>query len=386
MRKICVVITARTSYTKIKPILYHLNKKKSIKLQIVLAASAVLDKYGKVDDIVKKDGFPVDEKIYMLIESESLLNTSKSTGIGIIEFSSAFNRLKPDLVLVMADRFEVISAAISAAYQNIPLAHIQGGEVSGNIDEKVRHAISKLADYHFPSTLRSKKWLIKMGENSENVFHTGCPSIDIAKNIIKNPEINFNLYEKYGGVGDFPSLKNKYLIVMQHPVTTEYKQAEFQILETLEAIKSIKKSVFWFWPNPDAGGDSTSKTIRRFRENNKSTHLHFIKNMIPDDFLRFLYNSDGIIGNSSCAIRECSFLGIPSVNIGTRQSNRERGPNTIDVNYNSNEIKNAIIEHCNGRVKGVNLYGNGNAGKQIADICSKIKLSFSKSLNYNNEK
>ena len=172
MRKICVVITARTSYTKIKPILYHLNKKKSIKLQIVLAASAVLDKYGKVDDIVKNDGFPVDEKIYMLIESESLLNTSKSTGIGIIEFSSAFNRLKPDLVLVMADRFEVISAAISAAYQNIPLAHIQGGEVSGNIDEKVRHAISKLADYHFPSTLRSKKWLIKMGENSENVFHS----------------------------------------------------------------------------------------------------------------------------------------------------------------------------------------------------------------------
>ena len=148
MRKICVVLTARTSYTKIKPILVAFKKDKSIDLQIVLAASALLDKYGNTDKMVTEDDFKINEKVFMTIESESLLNSAKSTGLGIIEFSGVFNRLKPDLVLVMADRFEVISAAISAAYQNIPLGHIQGGEVSGNIDEKVRHAITKLADFH----------------------------------------------------------------------------------------------------------------------------------------------------------------------------------------------------------------------------------------------
>tara|TARA_B100001250_G_scaffold149451_1_gene128010 strand:+ start:6500 stop:7651 length:1152 start_codon:yes stop_codon:yes gene_type:complete len=382
MRKICVVLTARTSYTKIKPILISLRKEKFVELQLVLAASAVLEKYGNTDKMVVNDGFKINEKVYMTIESESLLNSAKSTGLGIIEFSGAFNRLKPDLVMVMADRFEVISAAISAAYQNIPLAHIQGGEVSGNIDEKVRHAITKLADFHFPATLRAKEWIIKMGENPDNVFFTGCPSTDIAKKVINKPDLNFDLYEKYGGVGSFPNLKNRYIVVMQHPVTTEHDKAEKQIEETLNAIKNINKSVIWFWPNPDAGGDSTSKAIRRFREQNNPKHLHFIKNMDPEDFLRLVYNSDGIVGNSSCAIRECSFLGIPAVNIGTRQSNRERSPNVVDVDYDRMSINKAINDHCNGKVKGVTLYGDGTAGEKIAKICSKIQLSFSKSINY----
>ena len=178
MRKICVVLTARTSYAKIKPILTALNNNKKIKLHLVLAASAVLERYGNTHITVENDGFKIDEKLYIIIESETLLSSAKSTGLGIIEFAGAFKRINPDLVLVMADRFEVISAAIAATYQNIPLAHVQGGEVSGNIDEKVRHAITKLADIHFPSTKRAKQWLIKMGENPEKVFHTGCPSID----------------------------------------------------------------------------------------------------------------------------------------------------------------------------------------------------------------
>ena len=386
MRKICVVLTARTSYTKIKPILVAFKKDKSIDLQIVLAASALLDKYGNTDKMVTEDDFKINEKVFMTIESESLLNSAKSTGLGIIEFSGVFNRLKPDLVLVMADRFEVISAAISAAYQNIPLGHIQGGEVSGNIDEKVRHAITKLADFHFPSTKRAMEWIIKMGENPNRVFFTGCPSTDIAKRVLENPKLNFDLYKKYGGVGGFPSLNNGYIVVMQHPVTTEHGDSEKQINETLNSISNIKKSVIWFWPNPDAGGDSVSKAIRRFREKNNPMHLHFIKNMDPEDFLRLVYNSDGIIGNSSCAIRECSFLGVPAVNIGTRQSNRERGPNVVDVGYNSLEIYNAINNHCKGNIKGVNIYGNGNAGNKIAEICSNIELSYSKSINYIDEK
>lgn len=383
MRKICVVLTARTSYTKIKPILKSLKKLDNVQLHLILAASAVLEKFGNTHLTVEKDGFFIDEKLYIIIESETLLTSAKSTGLGIIEFSGAFDRIKPDLVLVMADRFEVLSAAIAATYQNIPLAHVQGGEVSGNIDEKVRHAITKLADIHFPATKRAKEWLIRMGENPKKVFYTGCPSIDIAKKILSDPNNkNFNLYEKYGGVGKRPILTNGYYVVMQHPVTTENANAAKQVEETLYALLDSNLPVIWFWPNPDAGGDSTSKAIRRFRENHHIDHMHFIKNMEPQDFLTFLNNSNGIIGNSSCAIRECSFLGVPAINIGSRQINRERSNNVVDVEYDRNQIKKAIESHFKGKVKQSFLYGSGNAGESIAKICSEVELTSSKNLNY----
>jgi UDP-hydrolysing UDP-N-acetyl-D-glucosamine 2-epimerase len=384
-RKVCVVLTARTSYTKIKPILLALSHLESVELQIICAASAVLERYGNVVKTLIKDGFYINECIYMNLEAETLLTSAKSVGLGIIEFAGAFDRLKPDVVLVMADRFEVISPAIACSYQNIPLAHVQGGEVTGNIDEKVRHAISKLADIHFPSTERSMKWLIKMGESNDKVFLTGCPSIDIAKEVISNPKMNFDLYKKYGGVGDFPALDNGYIIVMQHPVTTEVNDAKEQVIETLEALTMVDKSILWFWPNPDAGGDETSKVLRQYRENKKLKNLHFIKNMEPLDFLTLLYNSDGIIGNSSVAIRECSYLGVPAINIGSRQVNRERGPNVVDVSYQREEIRDAILSHFNGHVERSHIYGEGNAGQKIADILAEVPYTYTKSINYIND-
>jgi UDP-hydrolysing UDP-N-acetyl-D-glucosamine 2-epimerase len=385
-RKVCVVLTARTSYTKIKPILLELQKIETVELQIICAASAVLERFGNVVNILRNDGFEVSEVIYMSLESEKLLTTAKSVGFGIIEFAGAFDRLKPDVVVVMADRFEVIAPSIASTYQNIPLAHIQGGEVTGNIDEKVRHAITKLADIHFPSTNRSKEWIIKMGESEDKVFLTGCPSIDLAKEVLNNPKFSFDLYEKYRGVGDFPPLDKGYLIVMQHPVTTEVSNAREQVIETLEALRGVNKSVIWFWPNPDAGGDDTSQVLRQYRENKKIKNIHFIKNMEPLDFLTLLYNSNGIIGNSSVAIRESSYLGVPAINIGTRQSDRERGFNVVDAAHDRQELKKAILKHLNGNIgKHSNLYGDGNAGKMIANILSKVDLSFSKKINYINE-
>jgi UDP-hydrolysing UDP-N-acetyl-D-glucosamine 2-epimerase len=382
MRKVCVVLTARTSYTKIRQILLALLEIDNVQVQLVCAASVLLDRYGNMSRNIKNDGFEISEKVYMLLEGEKLLTSAKSVGLGIIEFSGVFDRLNPDVVLVMADRFEVIAPAIAASYQNIPLAHIQGGEVTGNIDEKVRHAITKLADIHFPSTKRAYDWLLKMGENQSNVFLTGCPSIDLAKEVINNSYLDFNLYEKYGGVGGFPILTNGYYIVMQHPVTTEYEGARSQVIETLEAIISINKPVIWFWPNPDAGGDETSKVLREYREKMDLPNIHFIKNMEPKDFLKLLYNSNGIIGNSSVAIREASFLGIPSINIGSRQQNRERAINVIDVKYNRNEIKNAILTHTMNKFKSSSLYGDGNAAAKIAKIISEVPLTSKKIISY----
>jgi UDP-hydrolysing UDP-N-acetyl-D-glucosamine 2-epimerase len=266
---------------------------------------------------------------------------------------------------------------------NIPLAHIQGGEVTGNIDEKVRHAITKLSDYHFAASESAEKRIHLLGEEQNSIYNTGCPSIDLASEVLDNPKIDFNLFEKYGGVGAEFDINEDYLVVMQHPVTNEYLESKNQIVETLTAINKLNIPTFWFWPNVDAGSDGTSKGIRSFREKNKINNIHFFKNMEPTDFLKLLSNSKCLIGNSSVGIRECAYLGVPVVNIGSRQQRRDRGYNVIDVDYKSKDIKNAINKWISdGRPKRSLVYGGGDAGIKIAEKLSEVKLKFHKTIIY----
>jgi len=384
MRKICIVVTARPSYARIKSVMNAIKKSKDLKLQLVIAASALLERYGSAIEYMRADGFEPDEMVYMVLEGENLVTTAKSTGLGIVELSTVFDNLQPDIVISVADRYETIATAIAASYSNIPLAHVQGGEVTGSIDEKVRHAVTKLADIHLVSNYDSEQRVIKMGENPEKVFVTGCPSIDLAKNVQKsNSEFYnpFDLLQK--GVGHPFDPSDDYLVVMQHPVTTEYDNAFEQINQTLEAIHDLKMPTFWFWPNVDAGSDKISKGIRVFRENNEVPFIYFFKNMSPENFLKLLIRSKCLIGNSSTGIRECSFLGIPVVNIGDRQAGRLRGKNVIDVDYIKNGILKAVKTQLkNGLYAGENVYGDGNAGKKITDILKKINLSVEKRINY----
>lgn len=382
-RKIAVVITARPSYSRVKSVLREIEEHPGLELQLIVAASALLDRYGSAVNYMEKDGFSIAAKVFNVLEGENLTVSAKTTGIGILELSTVFDNLKPDIVVTVADRFETMATAISAAYMNIPLAHIQGGEVTGNIDEKVRHAITKLADYHFVASKSAEERVLRLGENPEFVFNTGCPSIDLAIPILKSKSLSFNPYTKYGGVGANPGLENGYLVVMQHPVTTEYKNSRRHIEETLKAISELKIPTLWFWPNVDAGADGTSSGIRAFRENNRLEHVHFFKNMESEDFLKLLSHSKGLIGNSSAGIRECAFLGVSAVNIGSRQNKRDRGHNVIDVAYNKDEIKNAIQQHLsNGKSKTSNVYGDGNAGKQIAGLLESLPLIFHKTIMY----
>lgn len=382
-RKICVVITARPSYSRIKTALQAIEKHPLLDLQLVVSSSALLDKYGTAINYIDKDGFRISAKVFNVLEGENLTAAAKTTGIGIMELATVFENLKPDIVVTIADRFETMATAIAASYMNIPLAHIQGGEVTGNIDEKVRHSITKLADYHLVASESAKMRVIKLGENPDFVFNTGCPSIDLASEILKKPSLDFNPFEKYGGVGDKFDWQKEYLVVLQHPVTNEYSKSRKHIEETLEAIRYLNKPTFWFWPNVDAGSDGTSKGIRAFREKHKNTKIHFFKNMEPMDFLRLLYNSKVFVGNSSVGIRECAYLGVPVVNIGTRQEGRDRGFNVIDVPYNSKEIIKAIeYWYKNGKAKKSSVYGGGNAGKKIADILSKVPLIYNKKIMY----
>jgi len=375
IKKICVVVTARPSYSRIKTALKAIQSNKTLELKLVVAASALLEKQGKVVEYIEKEGFKVDAKVYNVLEGHSLANMAKTTALGIQELSSVFLNLEPDAVITIADRYETLSTAVAAAYMNIPLIHIQGGEVTGSIDDKVRHSITKLADYHFVSSAKAKERVLQMGEWEDRVFLTGCPSLDLAHDVLNNPNTSFDPYENYGGVGHKIDMKKPYIVVMQHPVTTEVDEAMVQTEKTIEAVQELGIQAFYFWPNIDAGSDGSSKAIRRFRENNKDNKFYFFKNMESRDFLNLINNSTCLIGNSSVGIRESSTLGIPVVNIGTRQSSRERGPNVLDVDYVKNDIKNAIDHQIKaGKYSPSHIYGNGDSGKIIANIIENTEL------------
>lgn len=382
-RKVCVVVTARPSYSRIKTALKAIQNHPDLELQLVIAASALLDRYGSAVNVIERDGFTIAAKVFNVLEGENLTAAAKTTGIGILELSTVFDNLSPDIVVTVADRFETMATAVAASYMNIPLAHVQGGEVTGNIDEKVRHAITKLADLHLVASPKAKERVVKMGEDEKKVYLTGCPSIDLADEILQNPSLTFNPFDKYKGAGREVDISKGYVVVMQHPVTTEYSQSRTHIEQTLDAVAELNIPVLWFWPNVDAGADGTSKGIRVFREHRDASNFHFFKNMEPNDFLRLLKNSQCLIGNSSVGIRECAYLGIPVVNIGGRQAGRERGKNVMDVDYDKEAIKEAIkAQIANGHYNPDKIYGDGTAGKQIADILAKTPLSIEKILMY----
>jgi len=383
-RKICVVVTARPSYSRVKTALEAIKNHPGLDLQLVVAGSALLDRYGSAIEIIEKDGFDVTEKVFTILEGETPTAMAKTTGLGVMELANVFYNLQPDAVVTIADRFETIATSIAAAYQNIPLVHIQGGEVTGNIDEKVRHANTKLADIHLVASEDARERVIKMGEDPEYVINTGCPSMDLARSVLEEEELSFDPLEKYGGVGKIGDWrKDGYLVVMQHPVTTEYDSSRQHVEATLEAIDALGIPTFWFWPNVDAGADGTSTGIRSYRERKQPKNIRFFKNMEPEDFLRLLKQSRCLIGNSSVGIRECSLLGVPVVNIGSRQNKRRRGAHVIDCDYETSQIMAAIqTQLAHGHYASEYIYGDGKAGERIAEILATIPLRFHKTIAY----
>ena len=365
-RKVCVVVASRANYGRIKSVLKGIKEHQDLDLQLIVAASALLHRFGNAMEVIKEDGFNIDATVYVIVEGENPTTMAKSTGLATIELATHFENLKPDIVLTVADRFETLATAISASYMNIPLAHTQGGEVTGSIDESVRHAITKLSHMHFVSTRLSRDIVIRMGEDPEQVFLTGCPSIDA----IANTDLSVNgVLEKYGGVGAHADPKESCLVVLQHPVTTEYGKGFEQINETLKAVSRLRMQTIWLWPNVDAGSDDISKGLRMFREKHNPDYIHFYRNFSVEDYARVINSCACLIGNSSSALREGSFLGVPAVNIGSRQVGRERGPNVIDVDHDSSMIEEAVKKQVShGKYERSFLYGDGKATEKIAHI------------------
>ncbi len=372
MKKICVVVASRANYGRVKYLMKAIQDHPDLELQLIVGASTLLDRFGKAINVIRSDGFEPMRSIHYVLEGETLLTQAKSTGLGIIELSSALEDLHPDMVVTVADRFETMATAIASTYLNIPLVHLQGGEVSGNIDDRVRHAITKLADIHFVASDLSRQRVISMGEDQNYVFNFGCPSMDVLAH--SDLRLVPDVLNQYGGVGKRIDWSLPYMLVVQHPVTTSYGAGREQVNETLEAVvtfKDIQKIVLW--PNVDAGSDDVSRGIRHFREFHSSEPIYYVKNYSPEDYARVLNGAVCCVGNSSSFIREAAFLGVPVVMVGDRQQGREHGGNVLFSNYDRIEIRQKIEEQLrHGRYAPDRIFGEGNASRLIADKIASL--------------
>jgi UDP-hydrolysing UDP-N-acetyl-D-glucosamine 2-epimerase len=378
-RKVCVVVASRANYARIKTALEAVREHPELELQLVAGASLVLERFGNALEVLTMDGFAPDATIRFIIEGETPATMAKSTGLGLLELPTVFELLQPDVVVTVADRFETIATAVAASYMNIPVAHTQGGEVSGSIDESVRHAVTKLAHVHFPATELARQRVIAMGEDPAWVFNVGCPSIDL----VARTELGLrrDVLEQFGGTGAPVDPEQPFLLVMQHPVTTEYGHGFDQVNTTLEAVAELGMQTLAFWPNVDAGSEDVAKGIRTFRELGRANGFHFFRNLPPEVFVKLMAHCACMVGNSSAALREGSFLGTPAVTVGSRQQGRERGANLVEVEHDRAAIADAIRDQlAHGPYERSSLFGDGTAGTRIADKLAEVRPSVQKKL------
>ncbi len=364
MTRICVVVTARASWAKLEPICRALQARPDVELQIVACASALLERYGNVAAIIERQ-YAITERVWSVYEGATLGTSVRETGALCTALASTFERLRPDVVLVMADRHEVLAVAQAASYSHVRLAHCQGGEKSGNVDDKVRDAVTMLSDLHFPCTDFAAFRVYGL-TGSSHIYNCGCPSIDLATQAQDEPPVTA---DELGGAGDAFDFK-PFGIVLQHPVTSEAHEAYHQMRTTLGSLYMADLDAIVLWPGQDAGADGSAKAIRELiGDDGNRPAVHTVRNLPPTRFLRLLTQAAVLVGNSSAGIREASYLGVPVVNIGSRQQGRERGPNVIDVPHDVKQIAEAIQRQiAHGRYPSSSLYGTGDAGPRIAEV------------------
>ncbi|WP_373002770.1 UDP-N-acetylglucosamine 2-epimerase [Sulfurimonas sp.] len=366
--KILTLVERRADYSRMRPILKELYKDPFFDVHLVVTGICLLDIHGSDIDYIKEDGFKINAQLEMFEPNTRNTNASMVKALSKImsSMTDELEKVKPDLVLTGFDIGANLATTIAAAHMNIPVAHIQGGEVTGSIDESIRHAMSKFAHIHFPATEDARQRLIRLGENSDYVFNVGCPSIDT---IMQTPIIDKSILEKKFNV-DF---SKPTILLIQHPVTTESSESKRQILNTIEVIKDLGVQALVALPNNDAGSSDIIDEI-------KNSGLSWYPSLSTEEFINVYRNIWAIVGNSSSGIHESSTFGIPAVNIGTRQQDRERADNVIDVSYDKADIKAGIekaLFDADTREKAKhthNPYGEGESAKAIVKILKTVSL------------
>jgi UDP-hydrolysing UDP-N-acetyl-D-glucosamine 2-epimerase len=382
-RKVCVVLVDRANYGRLKPVMSAIAAHPKLELQVLAAGTMVLERFDQPVRVVRADGFPVDGEIYIELEGSTPATMAKSVGFGITEFASEFQRLKPDIVLLIGDRYEALAAAIAAAYMNVCLVHVQGGEVSGSIDESARHAITKFAQFHFPSTKRSAEYLVRMGERPDSVLGIGCPSSDIARHLDR--KLAHDILHDRGG-GATIDVSRPFLLVIFHPTTTEFGGERPQMEALLAALNDLQQQTAILWPNIDAGSDHVSKAIRVFRERVKPNWLRTLINLPPEEYLKVLANTACAVGNSSSFVRDAGYFGTPVVLVGNRQDGRETDEHVVRARPNHEEILAAVRRQLtHGRYAPSTLYGDGCVSQRIADGLATLTPYIQKRLHFIHE-
>lgn len=385
-RKVCVVLVDRANYGRLKPVMFAIRSHPELEMQVVAAGTMVLGRFGKAVDLVRKDGFAIDGEVYMELEGSTPNTMAKSVGFGVVEFSSEFQRLSPDVVLLIGDRYEALAAAIAAAYMNLCILHIQGGEVSGSIDESARHAISKFAQFHFPSTRRSAEYLMRMGEAPATVLGVGCPSSDLARMLPAEFPADLKVLINTTGSGATLDLEKPFQLVIYHPTTTAYGSETAQMEALLGALDQVKMQTLLLWPNIDAGSDAISKVVRVFRDHKAPTWLRTITNLLPEQYLHVLAKTACAIGNSSSFVRDASYFGTPVVLVGERQEGRETDVHVWPVPPRTELLVDAIrAQHDHGRYAKSMLYGDGEVAVRIAEGLARLEPYRQKHLHYIHE-
>tara|TARA_B100002052_G_scaffold298931_1_gene334274 strand:- start:1027 stop:2178 length:1152 start_codon:yes stop_codon:yes gene_type:complete len=368
--KVIAFTGTRADYPRVKKVLEKIKTNRNFELKIIVSGTHLLKEFGNTVNEIKSDGFKIFKKFNIYdADHDTLYGASKAISNCTKKFSKILNQYNPDLVLITVDRIETLGAAIPASVMNFPIAHIQGGEVTGTIDENIRHAVTKLSHIHLVANEDAKKRIIKLGENKKYVFNVGCPYIDL----IKSTKIisKFRLFKKLK-----LNINKKTIIFIQHAVTTEYGQSKNQILKTIKALNQLDKEKFQIlaiYSNADPGSKEIIKQIKKAR-------FKFLKNIISDEFISLMTYSDLIIGNSSCGIREAPSFKLPAINIGSRQNKRLRAKNVIDVEHNKNQILKAINFALNNKnfkkkLKSIkNPYGDGKASNKVVSIIKNLNL------------
>jgi UDP-hydrolysing UDP-N-acetyl-D-glucosamine 2-epimerase len=382
-RKICVVLVDRANYGRLKPVMHAIAENPSLELQVLATGTMVLERFDLPVRVVKDDGFTVAGEIYMELEGSTPATMAKSLGFGVVEFAGVFQRLEPEIVLLIGDRYEALAAAVAAAYMNICIVHIQGGEVSGSIDESARHAITKFAHFHVPSTRRASEYLVRMGERPDSILAVGCPSSDIARTI----DASLAPHVVNGtGSGAVIDITKPFLLVVFHPTTTEYGGERRQMEELLKALNRLALPAVLLWPNIDAGADHISKAIRVFRTECKPSWLRALTNLTPENYLRVLANTACAIGNSSSFVRDAGYFGTPVVLVGNRQEGRETDRHVKPVVPAASDIAAAVRSQLrHGRYAPSQLYGDGHVSARISQALAQLQPYIQKRLHYIHE-
>ena len=372
MRKIGVVTGARSDYGLYLPLLRRISEDSDLHLNLIVTGMHLSPEFGNTVKAIENDGFQIGDRVEMLLSSDSPEGIVKSMGLGAIGFAQAFSGYRPDILVVLGDRFEMHCAALAALPFKIPVAHIHGGEITqGAMDDALRHSMTKLSHLHFVSTQKYADRVIQMGEEPWRVKISGAISLDNLHTVkILNQE---ELADRFGLHFD----KRPFLLVTYHPVTLEYENTEWQISELLAALEAVGLPVIFTMPNADTSGRIIARKIEKFVETH--TRAQAVNNLGTQGYFSMMAIASAMVGNSSSGIVEAASFELPVVNVGIRQKGRSRNTNVIDVDYERKSIIKGIEKagdpEFRSNLRGLqNIYYSGGASEKIVDVLKQMQL------------